>query len=58
MHQQYRIVEPMAVGTRKTASRINSKDSSISKISKMIGKGTFSLEANIVKSKLVGKISW
>ena len=45
-------------GIRIPASRINSKESSITKSSKIMGKGTFSLEAKIEKSSSVGKSSW
>ena len=52
------IVEPIGEGTLKPASLISSKENSISKSSKSIGKGTFSLADNIEKSSSVGKISW
>lgn len=43
MHQQFRIVGPIGDGTLKIASLISSKESSIIKSSKIIGKGTVSL---------------
>ena len=58
MHQQFRIVGPIGEGTLRPASRINSKDISIIKISTIIGNGTLALEASIEYSKLVGSISW
>ena len=58
MLQQFRIVGPIADGTRRPASRINSKENSINNISKIIGKGTFSLADKIEKSNPVGSISW
>jgi hypothetical protein len=51
------MVEPIAEGTLKTASRINSKENSINSISTIIGKGTFSLEAKIENIRPVGSIS-
>ena len=58
MHQQFRIVGPIGEGTLKPASRINSKEISIIRISTIIGKGTLAREAKIEYSKLVGSISW
>ena len=52
------MVGPIGEGTLKPASRINSKEISIIKISTIIGKGTLALEAKIEYSKLVGSISW
>ena len=52
------IVGPIGEGTRSPASRINSKESSIKKISNMIGKGTVSLDATIANSNSVGISSW
>ena len=57
MLQQFRIVGPIGVGTLKPASLISSKESSISKISKITGKGTEFREAAIVNSNSVGKSS-
>ena len=51
------IVGPIGDGTLKPASRINSKEISNISISKITGKGTFSLEPNIEYSKSVGNIS-
>ncbi len=48
MHQQYQ-VEPIAEGTLRLASLIISKEISIIKISKIIGKGTLSLEATKIE---------
>ena len=50
-------VGPIAVGTRKLASRISSKENSIRIISKIIGNGTVSLDATIAKSNSVGNNS-
>lgn len=47
----------MGLGTLKPASRTNSKESSISSISNITGKGTEDLDATIVKSNSVGKSS-
>ena len=58
MHQQFRIVGPIGDGTLRPASRINSKETSIIKISTIIGKGTLSLEARMEYRRLVGRISW
>ena len=57
-HQQFRIVGPIGEGTLKPASRISSKENSISKSSKIIGNGTFSLEARIENKSSVGISSW
>ena len=51
------IVVPKGEGTRKPASLINSKEISKIKISKITGKGTFSLDAKIENSKSVGNTS-
>lgn len=51
------IVGPIGVGILKPASRINSKDISISSISKIIGKGTVFLAAAIVNKSSVGSSS-
>lgn len=51
------IVVPIGEGTRKPASLINSKEISKIKISKITGKGTFSLDAKIENSKSVGNTS-
>ena len=51
------MVGPRGEGTLKPASRINSKEISIIKISKIIGKGTLSLEASSEKSNSVGSSS-
>lgn len=45
-------------GTLSPASRISSKEISIIKISAIIGKGTFSLEASSEKRSSVGSSSW
>lgn len=58
MLQQYRIVGPIGEGILNPASRISSKDISIIIISKIIGKGTFSLEAKIENNNSEGNISW
>ena len=52
------IVGPIGEGTLRPASRISSKEISITKISKIIGKGTFSREAKIENSNSVGSNSW
>ena len=52
------IVGPIGEGTLKPASRINSKEISISSISAIIGKGTLALDAKIEYKRLVGSISW
>ena len=52
------MVGPIGEGTLKPASRINSKENSISKSSKIIGNGTFSLEAIIENNSSVGINSW
>ena len=52
------IVGPIGEGTLSPASRINSKDISIIKISTITGKGTFSREAKIENNNSVGRISW
>lgn len=52
------IVGPIGDGTLKPASLINSKEISITSISNIIGKGTFSLEAKMEKSNSVGISSW
>ena len=57
MHQQFRIVGPIGVGTLKPASLINSKENSIRKISNITGNGTVFLEAAIVNNNAVGKSS-
>ena len=44
-------------GTRSPASRINSKEISITSTSKIMGNGTFSLEARMEKSSSVGSNS-
>ena len=56
--QLFRIVGPIGEGTRRPASRTNSKENSINNSSKIIGKGTFSLADNIENNKIVGRISW
>ena len=48
------IVVPSGDGTLRPASRIYSKEISISKISTTVGKGTDSLEAAIVNNSSVG----
>ena len=57
MLQQYRIVGPIGEGILNPASRINSKDISMIIISKIIGNGTFSLEAKIENNNSEGNIS-
>ena len=57
MHQQFRIVGPIGEGTLKIASLISSNESSIIKSSKIIGKGTVSLEEAIANSNSVGSNS-
>ena len=57
MHQQFRIVGPIGVGTLRPASLINSNEISINKISNITGKGTVFLEAAIVNSNSVGRSS-
>ena len=52
------IVVPRGVGTLKPASRMSSKDTSISKISTTVGNGTDSLDAAIVNNNSVGIRSW
>ena len=52
------IVGPIGEGTLNPASRISSKEISISKISKIIGNGTFSLDAITENSNSVGSSSW
>ena len=52
------MVGPIGEGTLKPASRINSKENSISKSSKIMGNGTFSLEAIIENNSSVGINSW
>ena len=51
------IVGPIGEGTLNPASLISSKEISITKISKIIGKGTFSREAKIENSNSVGSNS-
>ena len=48
------MVGPIGEGTLKPASLINSNESSIKNISKIIGKGTVFLEAAIVNKSSVG----
>ena len=57
MHQQFRIVGPIGVGTLRPASLISSKDISIKRISNITGKGTVFLEAAIVNNSSVGRSS-
>lgn len=45
---------PSGAGTLTPDSRINSSDTSIIKISKIIGNGTLLLDATIAKSSSVG----
>ena len=52
------IEEPIRDGTLRLASRISSKEISISKISKVTGKGTFARAAKIENNNGVGRISW
>lgn len=47
-------VGPIGLGTLTLASRISSKENSITKISKIIGNGTDSLEAMIANKSSVG----
>lgn len=51
------IEEPIRDGTLRLASRISSKEISISKISKVTGKGTFARAAKIENNNGVGRIS-
>lgn len=57
MHQQFRIVGPIGVGTLKPASLINSNETSIKSISNIIGNGTVFLAAAIVNKSSVGRSS-
>ena len=50
-------VEPRGEGTLRPASLINSKESSIIRISTKIGKGTFTRDATIEYNNSVGKSS-
>lgn len=52
------IVGPIGDGTLIPASRINSNETSINKISNIVGNGTVSRAASMVKSNSVGNSSW
>lgn len=52
------IVGPIGEGTLRPASRMSSKEISISNSSNIIGKGTFCLDATIENSSSVGISSW